>query len=99
MSAETKDRVFPGHRRERLSPQFAGAQPGDQTQTLGLVVTNTLYHGVYFGELLFHAARMTEEGRQLITADGKHSADEERRSHPVPCLICAVTRSLSIRVF
>jgi LacI family asc operon transcriptional repressor len=44
----------------------AGAQPGDQNaQTLGLVVTNTLYHGVYFSELLFHAARMTEEkGRQ-----------------------------------
>ncbi len=32
-----------------------------RTQTLGLVVTNTLYHGVYFSELLFNAARMTEE--------------------------------------
>ena len=52
-----------------------------RTQTLGLVVTNTLYHGVYFSELLFHAARMTEEkGRQLILADGKHSADEEREA-------------------
>jgi LacI family asc operon transcriptional repressor len=52
-----------------------------RTQTLGLVVTNTLYHGVYFSELLFHAARMTEErGRQLILADGKHSAEEEREA-------------------
>lgn len=50
------------------------------TQTLGLVVTNTLYHGIYFSELLFHAARMAEEkGRQLLLADGKHSAEEERR--------------------
>lgn len=26
-----------------------------------LVVTNTLYHGVYFSELLYHVARMTED--------------------------------------
>lgn len=51
------------------------------TQTLGTVVTNTLYHGVYFSELLYHVARMTEDkGRQLITADGKHSAQEEREA-------------------
>ncbi|EFE06876.1 putative HTH-type transcriptional regulator AscG [Citrobacter youngae ATCC 29220] len=51
------------------------------TQTLGLVVTNTLYHGVYFSELLFHTARMAEDkGRQLLLADGKHSAEEERQA-------------------
>lgn len=45
------------------------------------MVTNTLYHGVYFSELLYHVARMTEDkGRQLITADGKHSAQEEREA-------------------
>ncbi len=45
------------------------------------MVTNTLYHGVYFSELLFHVARMTEDkGRQLILADGKHSAEEEREA-------------------
>ena len=68
MSAGDQRPGVSGHRRERLSPQFAGAQPATKrTQTLGLVVTNTLYHGVYFSELLFHAARMTEEkGRQLI---------------------------------
>ena len=48
---------------------------------LGLVVTNTLYHGVYFSELLYQVARMTEDkGRQLILADGKHSAQEEREA-------------------
>lgn len=44
-------------------------------------MTNTLYHGVYFSELLSHAARLTEDrGRQLILADGKHSAEEERQA-------------------
>ena len=67
---------------EWVSPQSAGAKHGDQTHPdPGLVVTNTLYHGVYFSELLFNAARMTEEkGRQLIPADGKHSAEEEREA-------------------
>ncbi|VFS40333.1 transcriptional regulator [Escherichia coli] len=63
------------------------------TQTLGLVVTNTLYHGIYFSELLFHAARMAEEkGRQLLLADGKHSAEEERQAIQY-LLICAATPS------
>lgn len=80
VSQETKDRVFQaieesGYRPNLLARNLATKK----TQTLGLVVTNTLYHGVYFSELLFHAARMTEDqGRQLILADGKHSADEER---------------------
>ena len=82
VSQETKDRVFQaieesGYRPNLLARNLATRR----TQTLGLVVTNTLYHGVYFSELLFHAARMTEEkGRQLILADGKHSASEEREA-------------------
>ena len=82
VSQETKDRVFQaieesGYRPNLLARNLATKR----TQTLGLVVTNTLYHGVYFSELLFHAARMTEEkGRQLILADGKHCADEEREA-------------------
>ena len=43
-------------------PNLLARNPATKrTQTLGLVVTNTLYHGVYFSELLFNAARMTEE--------------------------------------
>ncbi len=82
VSQETKERVFKaieesGYRPNLLARNLATKR----TQTLGLVVTNTLYHGVYFSELLFHAARMTEErGRQLILADGKHSAEEEREA-------------------
>lgn len=80
VSQETKDRVFKaieesGYRPNLLARNLATKK----SQTLGLVVTNTLYHGVYFSELLFHAARLTEDqGRQLILADGKHSAEEER---------------------
>ncbi len=49
------------------------------TQTLGLVVTNTLYSGNYFSELMAQSARIMEaNGRQLILADGKHTAEEER---------------------
>ncbi|SMB51112.1 DNA-binding transcriptional repressor [Serratia proteamaculans] len=49
------------------------------TQTIGLVVTNTLYSGNYFSELMFQSARIMEEnGRQLILADGKHTAAEEK---------------------
>lgn len=49
------------------------------TQTIGLVITNTLYSGSYFSELMAHSARLMEQqGRQLILADGKHSAAEER---------------------
>ncbi len=82
VSQETKDRVFlaieeSGYRPNLLARNLAIKK----TQTLGLVVTNTLYHGVYFSELLFHAASMTEaQGRRLILADGKHSAQEEREA-------------------
>lgn len=57
VSQETKDRVFlaieeSGYRPNLLARNLATKK----TQTLGLVVTNTLYHGVYFSELLLHAA-------------------------------------------
>ncbi|POT56404.1 transcriptional regulator [Citrobacter amalonaticus] len=82
VSQETKDRVFQaieesGYRPNLLARNLAAKS----TQTLGLVVTNTLYYGVYFSELLFHTARMAEDkGRQLLLADGKHSAQEEREA-------------------
>ena len=82
VSQQTKDRVFQavaesGYRPNLLARNLATKK----SQTLGLVVTNTLYHGGYFSELLFHVARMAEDkGRQLILADGKHSAEEEREA-------------------
>lgn len=82
VSQETKDRVFQAIEESGYRPNLlARSLATKSTQTIGLVVTNTLYHGVYFSELLFHAARMTEDkGRRLILADGKHSADEEREA-------------------
>lgn len=82
VSQETKDRVFQAIEESGYRPNLlARSLATNKTQTLGLVVTNTLYHGVYFSELLFHAARMTEDqGRRLILADGKHSAEEEREA-------------------
>lgn len=82
VSQETKTRVFQAIDESGYRPNLLARNLASQrTQTLGLVVTNTLYHGVYFTELLFHAARMTEDrGRQLILADGKQSAAEEREA-------------------
>lgn len=82
VSQETKDRVFQAIEESGYRPNLlARSLAAKSTQTLGLVVTNTLYHGVYFSELLFHTARMAEDkGRQLLLADGKHSAEEERQA-------------------
>lgn len=81
-SQETRDRVQQAIEECGYRPNLVARQLATRhTRTLGLVVTNTLYHGVYFGELLSQVARMTEDrGRQLILADGKHSADEERQA-------------------
>lgn len=93
VSQETKDRVFQaieesGYRPNLLARNLATKR----TQTLGLVVTNTLYHGVYFSELLFHAARMTEEkGRQLIWRTVSTVRMKSARPFSI-CSICAVTR-------
>ncbi|MFC3393886.1 LacI family DNA-binding transcriptional regulator [Brenneria rubrifaciens] len=82
VSQPTKDRVFKaieemGYRPNLLARQLAT----NKSQSIGLVVTNTLYNGPYFNELLFQTATMTERyGRQLILADGKHSAEEERQA-------------------
>lgn len=82
VSQTTKDRVFAaieemGYRPNLLARQLAT----NKSQSIGLVITNTLYNGPYFNELLFQAATMTEQhGRQLILADGKHSAEEEQQA-------------------
>ncbi len=82
VSKTTRDRVFQaieeiGYRPNLLARQLATSK----SQIIGLVVTNTLYSGPYFSELLFQTATMTEKyGRQLIMADGKHSAEEERQA-------------------
>jgi len=82
VSKTTRDRVFKaiaetGYRPNLLARNLATSK----SQSIGLMVSNTLYHGPYFNELLFQTATMTESyGRQLVLADGKHSAAEERQA-------------------
>lgn len=82
VGAAARERVFKaieesGYRPNLLARQLAT----QQSQTIGLVMTNTLYNGSYFSELLSHAAHMAEDcGRQLLLADGKHSAAQEREA-------------------
>lgn len=82
VSKTTRDRVFKaveetGYRPNLLARNLAT----NKSQSIGLMVSNTLYNGPYFNELLFQTATLTESyGRQLVLADGKHSAAEERQA-------------------
>lgn len=82
VSKTARDRVFKaieatGYRPNLLARNLATRK----SQSIGLVITNTLYNGPYFSELLFQTATITEAyGRQLVLADGKHSAEEERQA-------------------
>jgi len=80
VSEEKKAQVYKAIEQSGYRPNLlARSLATRSTQTIGLVVTNTLYQGNWFSELLFHAARMAEDqGRRLLLVDGKHSAEEER---------------------
>lgn len=80
VSEATKEQVFKaieeaGYRPNLLARNLAT----NKSQCIGFVVTNTLYNGNYFNEILSQAAKKLENsGRQLVLVDGKHSADEEQ---------------------
>ncbi|MFC0224932.1 LacI family DNA-binding transcriptional regulator [Serratia aquatilis] len=82
VSEATKDQVYKaieetGYRPNLLARNLAT----NKSQCIGLVVTNTLYNGNYFSELISQAAQKLENnGRQLILVDGKHSAEEEHQA-------------------
>jgi len=95
VSKATVSRVLSGNgyvgqeKRQRVLDAIAetGSRPNllarnlatKSSQTIGLVITNTLYSGSYFTELMAHSARILEQqGRQLILADGKHTAEQEQ---------------------
>ncbi|MFB9133819.1 LacI family DNA-binding transcriptional regulator [Vibrio olivae] len=64
-----------GYRPNLLARQLAT----QQTNFVGLVITNALFNGPYFSSLVYHAATFTEQRQhQLVIADGKHSAQDER---------------------
>ncbi len=100
VSQETKDRVFlaieeSGYRPNLLARNLATKK----TQTLGLVVTNTLYHGVYFSELLYHAASMTEDQGVVWYSRTVNTAPKRNVRRFSICSICAVMALLFIHVF
>ncbi|MFD1804281.1 LacI family DNA-binding transcriptional regulator [Mixta tenebrionis] len=82
VSEATRQQVFAaieaaGYRPNLLARNLAT----NKSQCIGMVVTNTLYSGSYFSEILSQAAKKVEEsGRQLILVDGKHSAQQEREA-------------------
>lgn len=82
VTQETKDQVFraieeTGYRPNLLARNLATSK----SMCIGLVVTNTLYNGNYFSELITQAAKKLDaNGRQLILVDGKNSAVEEREA-------------------
>lgn len=82
VSDATKEQVYKaieeaGYRPNLLARNLAS----NKSECIGLVVTNTLYNGSYFSEILSQAAKKLEDnGRQLILVDGKHSAQEEREA-------------------
>ncbi|WP_145518443.1 LacI family DNA-binding transcriptional regulator [Yersinia mollaretii] len=79
VSEATKAQVFKaieeaGYRPNLLARNLAT----NKSECIGFVVTNTLYNGNYFNEILSQAAKKLESsGRQLVLVDGKHSAEEE----------------------
>ncbi|CNE29514.1 putative regulatory protein [Yersinia rohdei] len=82
VSPATKDLVFKaidetGYRPNLLARNLAT----NKSECIGFVVTNTLYSGSYFNEILSQAAQKLESnGRQLVLVDGKHSAQEEQEA-------------------
>ncbi|WP_437612464.1 LacI family DNA-binding transcriptional regulator [Erwinia sp. V71] len=82
VSEATREQVFKAIEEAGYRPNLLARNLASSTsQCIGLVVTNTLYNGSYFNELLSQAAKKLEDnGRQLILVDGKHSADEERQA-------------------
>ncbi|MCL8360056.1 helix-turn-helix domain-containing protein, partial [Escherichia coli] len=68
VSQATHDRVFQAVEESGYRPNLLARNLSAKiTQTLALVVTHTLYHGIYCSALLFHDTRMAEEKEcQLI---------------------------------
>ncbi|WP_336777450.1 LacI family DNA-binding transcriptional regulator [Pantoea sp. USHLN256] len=80
VSQEKREKVYQAIAETDFRPNLLARNLATKSsQTIGLVITNTLYTGSYFTELMQHSARLMEQqGRQLLLVDGKHSAEEER---------------------
>ena len=66
-----------GYRPNRLARNLSN----NKTHSVGLVITNGLYNGPFFSGMVYQAATLSEkQNRQLVLADGKHSAQDERNA-------------------
>ncbi len=80
VSKSTQQKVFQAIEETGYRPNLLARSLATQkSQNIGLIVTHSLFNGPYFSELLYQTATLTNNyGRQLILADGKTSADDER---------------------
>ncbi|NIF00067.1 LacI family transcriptional regulator [Pantoea sp. Acro-805] len=80
VSKTTQQKVFQAIEETGYRPNLLARSLATQkSQNIGLIVTHSLFNGPYFSELLYQTATLTNNyGRQLILADGKTSADDER---------------------
>ncbi|MBD2814104.1 LacI family DNA-binding transcriptional regulator, partial [Xenorhabdus sp. Flor] len=82
VSEDIKKRVLAaieeiGYRPNLLAQQLAMKK----NNLMGFVMTNSLYDGPYFSAMAYKVASFSEKyGHQLILADGKHSAEYERKA-------------------
>jgi len=77
---EVKERIFQAIKDTGYRPnQLARNLANKKTNSIGLVITNGLYNGPFFSSMIYQAATQSESHRrQLVLADGKHSAQDER---------------------
>lgn len=77
---EVKARIFQAIEETGYRPnQLARNLANKKTNSIGLVITNGLYNGPFFASMIYQAATHSEShSRQLVLADGKHSAQDER---------------------
>lgn len=80
VSKTTQQKVFKAIEETGYRPNLLARSLATQkSQNIGLIVTHSLFNGPYFSELLYQTATLTNNyGRQLILADGKTCADDER---------------------
>ncbi|QZN96215.1 LacI family DNA-binding transcriptional regulator [Symbiopectobacterium purcellii] len=79
---DMRQRVFRAIEETGFSPNLLARQLATRkTNSMGLVITNSLYQGPFFSEMTYQAASCSEKHqRQLILADGKNSAEDERNA-------------------
>lgn len=88
---DMRKRVFRAIEETGFRPNLLARQLAtSRTHSIGMVLTNSLYQGPFFSEMIYQAASCSEKHqRQLILADGKNSEQDERDAiHMLLALRC-----------